>query len=114
MSESQARAQSQPIWRRLLDRYLEGLELERGLAPNTVEAYRRDLERFATFLAKRTKHDLLSAKQKDLSLHLRSLRLAGLSPRSIGRALVSLRRFFEHLSAEGERRPSARRLVQSA
>ncbi|MEE2777683.1 MAG: site-specific tyrosine recombinase XerD [Acidobacteriota bacterium] len=92
----------EPAWRRALDRYLESLAVERGLSPNTVSAYRRDLSRLGDALSA-AGHDPLSAGQPELAAHLRALRLGGLSPRSVSRALVAIRRFYQFLVAEGER-----------
>jgi integrase/recombinase XerD len=92
-----------PPWKRALERYLEGLTVERGLAQNTVDAYRSDLARLGEALAARGKTDLLAADASTLSAHFRELRRQGLSPRSIGRALSSLRGFYGHLVAIGER-----------
>ena len=39
-------------------RYLEHLTVERGLADNTLRAYRRDLERYLAFLRARHVDDL--------------------------------------------------------
>jgi integrase/recombinase XerD len=39
-------------------RYLDHLTVERGLADNTLAAYRRDLDRYLAFLAKRGVHEL--------------------------------------------------------
>ena len=111
---------SEPVWKRVLGRYLEGLSLERGLAVNSVDAYRRDLERLGRSLdAARdrpaeqgaaagtgdagTSPDLLTAGADTLAAHLRELRRAKLSPRSIGRALSAIRGFYEHLVAIGDR-----------
>ena len=90
------------LWRRVVGRYLDSLTLERGLAPNTVTAYGRDLERAGAELASRGE-DLLSADQQALALHLQSLRRRGLSPRTVNRALVSIRGFYGHLVELGER-----------
>lgn len=98
-----ANASSTQPWQRVLDRYLETISLERGLSPNTVAAYRRDLQRLAADLEKRGAVALDTAGAKDLSQHLRGLRRSGLSPRSAGRALVSIRRFYQHLVLHGER-----------
>jgi len=96
-------AETPPPWRRALDRYLEGLEVERGLAANTLDAYRRDLVQLAEFLLEAQGKDLLGAGVEDLSAHLRGLRRRGLSPRSVNRALSSIRNFYAHLVTVGER-----------
>ena len=93
-----------PPWRRVLDRYLESLELERGLARNTVEGYRNDLSRLGGALAKKAGADLLAATAADLSAHMRDLQRQGLSPRSSARALSAIRGFYDHLVTAGERK----------
>ncbi|HEX4959669.1 MAG TPA: site-specific tyrosine recombinase XerD [Thermoanaerobaculia bacterium] len=88
--------QAPPLWRRALDRYLESLAVERGLAQNTVASYRNDLARLGEWLAKRKGHDLLTADASDLAAHMRDLRQQGLSPRSSARALAAIRGFYEN------------------
>ncbi|HEY0514933.1 MAG TPA: site-specific tyrosine recombinase XerD [Thermoanaerobaculia bacterium] len=92
-----------PPWRRALDRYLESLAVERGLARNTVDGYRNDLSRLGEALAKKGGRDLLAATSADLSAHLRDLQRQGLAPRSSARALSAIRGFYDHLIAAGER-----------
>lgn len=87
---------------RTLDRYLDGLLVERGLSPHTVDAYRRDLRRLTSNLED-AGGDLLTASVDQLGRHLRRLRREGLSPRSVSRALVSMRRFYAFLVNEGDR-----------
>jgi integrase/recombinase XerD len=93
---------SVPVWKRVLERYLEGLAIERGLSANTVAGYRNDLTRLGEALAKRG-GDLLTALPPALAGHLRDLRVQGLSPRSISRALSAIRGFYENLVVLGER-----------
>ncbi|MFL6260590.1 MAG: site-specific tyrosine recombinase XerD [Thermoanaerobaculia bacterium] len=93
-----------PPWRRVLDRYLESLAVERGLARNTVDGYRNDLSRLGEALAKKGGRDLLAALPADLSAHMRDLQRQGLSPRSSARALSAIRGFYEHLVTAGERK----------
>lgn len=88
--------------RRLLERYLEGLALERGLAANTVAAYRRDLEGLVKHLEGR-RLDLLNADTQDLATYTRHLRARNLAPSSVRRAVASLRGLFRHLIELGER-----------
>jgi integrase/recombinase XerD len=82
----------------LLDRYLDYLTAEKGLAPNTVAAYRSDLVRLARALGKR---GLARARTEDVLQVLRHMRVAGSSPRSVARWIVAVRRFYFHLYTEG-------------
>ena len=91
-----------PAWQRVLDRYLESLAVERGLSANTVAGYRNDLTRLGEALVKRG-GDLLTVQAPALASHLRDLRVQGLSPRSISRALSAIRGFYENQVVLGER-----------
>jgi integrase/recombinase XerD len=88
--------------RRLLGAYLDGLALERGLAKNTVDAYRRDLERLAGWLEEQG-GSLLAAQSDHLAAHVRALRQQGLAARSTARTLASIRGFYRHLAETGDR-----------
>jgi integrase/recombinase XerD len=81
-----------------LTRWLDYLDAERGLARNSLEAYRRDIEALARRLPDRP---VERATRADLLAHLRALRLLGRSPRSVARWLVAVRAFFTWLLAEG-------------
>lgn len=76
--------------------------MERGLAANTVAAYRRDLEGVVVYLEER-RLDLVSAAQEHLSAYVRHLRRRNLAPSSVRRAVASLRGLFGHLVETGER-----------
>jgi integrase/recombinase XerD len=79
--------------------YLHFCRTEKGLASNTLESYRRDLERLGKFL-----QDVPPAavSLEVLRSYLDSLRQAGLSYRSTARHLTAIRSFFEFLAQEGE------------
>jgi integrase/recombinase XerD len=80
--------------------FLEMLAAERGAAPNTLQAYRSDLEDFAAFLGRRAK-PVTAAEPSDVGNYLRQMSEAGLAPPSRGRRLSALRQFFKFLVAEG-------------
>jgi integrase/recombinase XerD len=90
-----------------LDAWLDHLAAERGLARNSVDAYRRDLEALLRQLAGR---ELAAAHEDDLLQALRKMRTAGRSPRSVARWLVAVRGFYSWLAQEGTiaENPSAR------
>jgi integrase/recombinase XerD len=87
-----------------IESFLTWAHLERGLAPNTLDAYGRDLATFASWIDKIGRRSPGSVKRSDIQGYLRDLRLRGLSSRSIARALATLRVFFRFLRQEGRTR----------
>jgi integrase/recombinase XerD len=76
------------------------LSAERGAAANTLEAYRRDLEHFATFLDDEGLA-LTGVRPADLRRYLQALDAEGLSATSRARRLSAVRQLFKFLAAEG-------------
>lgn len=83
-----------------LDRFIDHLWLEDGLAKNTLESYRQDLTTFALWLAPQHKQ-LISVDQADIQQYL-AVKFPLSKPRSIGRLIASLRRFYRHLVRENQ------------
>lgn len=77
--------------------FLNHLQIERGLASNTISAYRRDLEKFKSFLDGR---DLESVTPEVVTNFGSSLRAKNLSIPTINRIDSTLRSFFKHLQQE--------------
>jgi len=73
------------------------LQIERGLAANSIAAYRRDLAKFAAFLNGRS---LSEVDPETITQFETSLREAQLSVASINRVDSTLRSFFKHLQQE--------------
>ena len=84
----------------LLDRFLEHLVVERGLAQNSLDAYRRDLTRYAGHLRGR-ELALTALDRTVIPRYLLALREAGLNPRSVARHLSAIRQFHRFLVREG-------------
>jgi len=74
--------------------------VERGLSPNTLEAYGHDLVRLQSF-AERRKTSLARLRQADLVTFFESLRDQGLAPRSVARVVHGVRGFYRFLQREG-------------
>lgn len=83
-----------------VDRYLNYLLVEKGLAAKTIESYSLDLAEFLNFLKKAGIEDISFVDTAVLLKHLISLRHSGLGPRSRARHLVTLRGFFRFLVHE--------------
>src|ERR1700726_2373417 len=73
--------------------FLTHVQVEKGLAANTLSAYRRDLAKFEDFPKKR-KLALPAVKRDDLVDFLASLYRQKLESKTVARHLVTLRNFF--------------------
>ena len=84
-----------------LDSFLVYLTVNRGLSKNTIESYSRDISSLAAFLEKRGISDPGAVTEGEVSAHLDGLREKKLSPRTVGRNIVSIKQFFRFLLTEG-------------
>jgi integrase/recombinase XerD len=91
-----------------IERFLDYLTAERGLSRHTVAAYRRDLTRYAQFLAGRGVDDAARAGEEDVAGFVAHLSAAthddGKPYRgaSVARALAAVRSFHRFLVQEGD------------
>ena len=95
---------------RVIERFCDGLWLADGLARNTLESYRRDVTQFAAWLAAQGEGGLLAAGPGHLHRHLAwRVQARKASPRTTGRLVSALKRFYRFALQEGLRRddPSA-------
>ena len=80
--------------------FLDYIQAEKGLAANTVLAYRRDLEKFAAGFSKQRRTPA-QATREDVREFLAGLYRQRLSARAVARHLASLRGFYQFLLREG-------------
>ena len=85
-----------------LERWIESFQdyllTECHLAENSVAAYRRDLQRFGTWVKSRP---LAKLTIKNLASYVGWLKDQGLAPSSMARHIVSVKIFFRYLQLEG-------------
>jgi len=91
---------SQPV----IERFLDALWIEDGLAANTLAAYRRDLELYAAWLLREQGRDIVATRESDL-LAYTAHRHSGSRATSANRRLTVFKRFFrwalrEHATSE--------------
>ncbi len=84
----------------LLKDFSYWLTSERGVSPNTSQAYTCDLAKYIEYLASSGKPDPASAEAADVYSYLAFLSECGLAPSSIRRELSSIRAFHRFLVAE--------------
>jgi integrase/recombinase XerD len=84
----------------VISSFLMHVRVEKGLSPNTISAYRRDLNKFEGFARKR-KLTLESVGRDDLVDFLAGLYRQKLESRTVARQLVTLRNFFRFAQIQG-------------
>ena len=97
---------SEPAAARAVGAYLDHLAVERGLAANTLSSYRRDLDRYAAFLAAQDRTRLSDVDEAAVAQFLASLRTGDdqhgpLAASSAGRAVVAVRGLHRFALREG-------------
>ena len=92
-----------------VDAFLSFCRLEKGLAPNSLDAYRRDLRHFSAWCAEQK----ADADPAAIQQYLDFLRTNGISARSIARKLTTLRGLFRFLQSEGRIEADPVRLLAS-
>lgn len=85
----------------LLARFSDYVALEQGLSPRTIEAYQRDLARFAEYAEVKgaaAPVDITTKLMREYVYHLKDL---GLAPSSIRRNVSAIRTYFRFLTGDG-------------
>ena len=95
---SEALAEGSAHLRSQITAFLNFCRLEKGLAANSLDAYSTDLARFKEFIG--DSKDLPDTQE--IRLHIDNLYQSGLSSRSVGRHLTTIRNFYGFLLREGE------------
>lgn len=85
---------------KFIDEFLNYLSLERGLSPNTIMSYRRDLHKFSAFLDKCKVGNPLAICRDDILTFIYALKDKKLEPSSIARNIVTIKVFYRYLASQ--------------
>lgn len=88
------------IGQEALEEYIIYLKIERGLSANTVTSYKRDIEKYLTFLMEKKITQLDEVSRFEVLDFLQILRQSGAADNSIIRMVSSLRKFHQYLKRE--------------
>ena len=88
------------IGQEALAEYIIYLKTERGLSANTVNSYKRDIEKYLTFLTEKKITQLDEVSRFEILDFLQTLRQSGAADNSIIRMVSSLRKFHQYLKRE--------------
>jgi len=87
--------------------FISSLSVEKGFSPNTLDAYKNDLNQFVAFLrkkaAKEDKHQLTweSVDRSSVLDYMVSLRERSYAPATMARKIAAIKSFFNFLVSEG-------------
>ncbi|MBF0583627.1 MAG: site-specific tyrosine recombinase XerD [Magnetococcales bacterium] len=100
---------------KLIQSFLDDLLVEEGLAANTLEAYRLDLEGLSEFLTLHVRGEqpatLLTLNPEDLANFLEHLFQQKLNATSVARKMSAIRRLYRYLLVQELRRDDPSRLL---
>ena len=83
-----------------IDQFIDYLSVERGLAQNTLLAYRRDLNKYAAFLEGQSILSIPKIKRDDVTSFMYDQKKKGISATSICRHLAAIKMFHRFLVRE--------------
>jgi integrase/recombinase XerD len=98
---------------RWIDRFLHYLAVEKGLSPNTLEAYSRDLQGYGSLLREKGIREVRKISAEAPLAYLKTIRGRGVSARSQARVLSALKGFHKFLLAERAAAENPLRRVRS-
>lgn len=95
----------------IVRKYLRYLKLERNYSPNTLDAYKRDLQKLLDYMPKEM--GMRDVTLDDLQNFAASLHDIGIGPTSQCRILSGIRAFFRYLQTDGYRPDDPTELLES-
>ncbi|WP_148867153.1 site-specific tyrosine recombinase XerD [Thermosediminibacter litoriperuensis] len=84
----------------LLKQFLEFLSIEKGLARNTIESYKRDLKSYLFFLRSQNITDIKFTSKTTIISYLLLMQKSGKASSSISRACAAIKSFYHFLVRE--------------
>lgn len=86
---------------KLLYEFISFLEVEKGLAKNTIQSYRMDLKKYLDFLTGKKIKNISETTKTNIISFLLFLQKKGMASSTISRNLASIRAFYQYLAREG-------------
>ena len=86
--------------KRSVEEFLSYLSIERGLAENTINSYRRDLNKYTEYLKQNNINSFGKSQRSNITNFMFYLKDKGLSSNSISRALIAIKVLYRFLVNE--------------
>lgn len=81
----------------LIERYLNYLEYERKVSANTLDSYRRDINKYKDYLSEHRVSDMLGVSNTVVLNYLLTMQNHGMAPSTISRNLAAIRSFYQYM-----------------
>lgn len=86
--------------KRLLQTFIQFLSAEKGLAPNTLESYERDIAQYIDYLLDNGVAEVKDSKKLHIQNYLLHMKQMGRASSTVSRTMVSIRSFYHFLIRE--------------
>jgi len=96
-----------------IDRFIDSLWAQKGLAELTLSAYQQDLKQFSRWLQQHQQPQLARADQASIQEYLAQRFESGASSRSNARLLSTLKQYYRHLIKIGDRQDNPTALISA-
>lgn len=90
----------QVLLKQSLNSFIHYLSVERGLSPNTLESYERDLTSYLDYLQKRNVRSLAQSDKMHITDYMLHLKREGKAPSTLARSMAAIRSFYRFLLME--------------
>jgi len=97
----------------LIEQFLIYISVERGMANNTLSAYKRDLTRFAGFLKTKKIDSIDKISRQLINSFMMAEKDRGLSSNSVSRELACIKSFFKFLLKENTIKEDVSNIIES-
>ena len=85
----------------VIKEYIEYLKATKKLSDNTLQAYRRDINKYQVYLESNSL-DYLKQDNEGITEYINSMKLQEVKPATISRSLATLRSFYSYLEKENK------------
>ncbi len=97
----------------LIDQFITHLVIEKNRSQNTVDAYRRDCERFIKAIRYKNLDTLAALTPPDISAYITKMRKSGMSAATTARSLAAVKGLLRFLVSEGLLNSNPAEVIQS-
>ncbi|MDA0987261.1 MAG: site-specific tyrosine recombinase XerD [Bacteroidetes bacterium] len=90
------------MYQKQIQQYIHFLQLEKNLAINSIDSYKRDIEKYCNYLEFKKIENLGSVEENIISEFITFLKRSGLSAKSIARSISAIKGLYKFIHNENQ------------